>query len=215
VRLKLLGEPQADNALAAIAAVGVTGGDVSAAIGGVSTLEKIPGRMERVDVGQPFLAFVDYMHNTAGQHRIYPFLRSLTERRVITVIGATGDRDPGKRAPLGFTAARVADVVIITDESPFSEDPDALRSEVVRGAQAAGRAEVLVQPDRARAIELAVNIAEKGDVLVVAGRGHTATLVSGERAERFDDRTVVRDAILNLERHSDTQLPTEGNGRQL
>jgi UDP-N-acetylmuramoyl-L-alanyl-D-glutamate--2,6-diaminopimelate ligase len=199
IRLKLLGLPQVDNALAAIAAVAATGNDIAAAIDGVEKLAGVPGRLERIDVGQPFLVLVDYMHNSAGQHRVFPFLRSLTSRRVIAVVGATGERDPGKRTPLGFNAASMADIVIVTDESPHSEDPAALRAPVVAGARAARRAHVMEQPGRATAIDIAIALAEKGDVVVVAGRGHSPTLIAGERSEPFDDRMAVRAAIL---RHS-------------
>ena len=206
VNLQLLGSAQADNALAAIAAVAATGNDIVSAIRGVEALSGIPGRLEPVDAGQSFLAFVDYMHNAAGQHTVFPFLRSLTSRRVIAVIGATGDRDPGKRFPLGFTAGSMADIVVVTDESPHSEDPAELRSPVVAGARAARAAHVVEQPGRAAAIELAIGLAEKGDVVVVAGRGHSPTLVAGERSQPFDDRAVVREAILRRHRSS-TQLP--------
>ncbi|WP_223249118.1 Mur ligase family protein [Williamsia muralis] len=207
VHLQLLGSAQAVNASAAIAAVAATGNDIVSAIGGVEVLSGIPGRLESVDAGQPFLAFVDYMHNGAGQRTVLPFLRSLTSRRVIAVIGATGDRDPGKRVPLGFNAAGMADIVIVTDESPYSEDPATLRASVVAGARSARAAHVIEQPGRASAIDLAIGLAEKGDVVVVAGRGHSPTLISGERSEPFDDRAVVRDAILHRSPQR-RQLPT-------
>lgn len=196
VNLQMLGSAQAANAVAAIAAVAATGNEIGAAIRGVEELSGIPGRLEPVNAGQPFLAFVDYMHNAAGQRTVFPFLRSLTSRRIIAVIGATGDRDPGKRVPLGFTAAGMADIVIVTDESPHSEDPAELRAPVVAGARAARAAHVFEQPGRAAAIDLAIGLAEEGDVVVVAGRGHSPTLVAGERTQPFDDRAVVRDAIL-------------------
>ena len=211
VHLQLLGSLQADNATAAIAASAVSGNDITAAIRGVEGLSGIPGRLETVDVGQPFLALVDYMHNPAGQHTVFPFLRSLTSGRVIAVVGATGDRDPGKRAPIGFNAACSADIVVVTDESPHSEDAAALRAPVVAGARAARRARVVEQPGRAAAIDVAVGFAESGDVVVVAGRGHSPTLIAGERTELFDDRLALRAAISGRSPHT-----TAGrmNGRQ-
>ena len=195
VHLRLVGAHQADNALGAIAALASTGVDLAEAVRGVEALDGVPGRLEQVDAGQPFLALVDYAHNTAGQRRVLPFLRSLTGGRLVVVMGATGDRDPGKRAPLGRTAALHADVVVVTDESSHSEDPSVLREAVAAGARSAGRAQVLVEPDRAAAIALAVSLAGPGDVVVVAGRGHDGELVAGGRARAFDDRTALREAL--------------------
>lgn len=195
VRLKLLGRHQVDNALTALAALGCAGVDLDAAIAGMADLDCVPGRMQRIDAGQPFLAFVDYMHNTAGQHRQYPYLRSLTEGKIIAVIGATGDRDPGKRAPLGLTAATGADIVVVTDESPFSEDPAALRRDIAAGAYLARHAEVIVEADRGTAITAAVAMARPGDVLVVAGRGHDPVQTYGAITQDFDDRIELRRAL--------------------
>lgn len=127
VRLGLLGAHQADNATGAVAALVSTGTDVEAAVRGVQSLPGIPGRLERVDIGQPFTALVDYVHNESGQARVYPFLRALGAGRLIVVMGATGERDLGKREPLGRNAGSVADIVVVTDESPHSEDPAAAR----------------------------------------------------------------------------------------
>lgn len=197
VRLRLLGVHQVDNALAAIAALAVRGVDLDSAVAGIESLDTVPGRLEAVDAGQPFLAFVDYMHNPAGQRRLFPYLRSLTRGRVIAVVGATGERDPGKRVPLGATAARFADTVIVTDESPYSDDAQRLREDVARGALS-GDAEVLVVPDRAEAIVAAVTLAAPGDVVVVAGRGHDRVQAYGPRRRVFDDRIALHEALLRL-----------------
>ncbi|SDQ43424.1 UDP-N-acetylmuramoyl-L-alanyl-D-glutamate--2,6-diaminopimelate ligase [Quadrisphaera sp. DSM 44207] len=195
VRMRLLGAHQVDNAVGAVAALASTGVDVDAAVAGIEGLGGVPGRLERVEAGQPFLALVDYAHNPAGQRRVLPYLRSLARGRLIVVLGATGGRDPGKRAPLGRTAGVHADTVVVTDESPHGEDPAALRDDVAAGARSAGRAEVLVEPDRERAIALAVSRARPGDVLVVAGRGADQDLVAAGRTRRFDDRTALHDAL--------------------
>lgn len=198
VRLRLLGVHQVDNALAAIAAIAVRGVDLDSAVAGIESPDTVPGRLEAVDAGQPFLAFVDYMHNPAGQRRLFPYLRSLTRGRVIAVVGATGERDPGKRVPLGATAARFADTVIVTDESPCSDDAQRLREDVARGARSGGDAEVLVVPDRAEAIVAAVTLAAPGDVVVVAGRGHDRVQAYGPRRRVFDDRIALHEALLRL-----------------
>lgn len=196
VRLRLLGGHQVDNAVAALAALSVRGIDVGAAVAGIEALDAIPGRLERVDAGQPFLALVDYVHNTAGQHRLFPYLRSVTPGRIVVVLGATGERDPGKRAPLGFTAARYADVVVVTDESAFSDDAADLRNAVAAGARRAGAAEVVVVPDRGEAIAVAVDSAGAGDTVLLAGRGHDPTLVDDGVAIAFDDRAALHNALL-------------------
>ncbi|MGY1433660.1 Mur ligase family protein [Streptomyces reniochalinae] len=196
VRLLLLGPHQADNVVAAAAALAAGGADVAAALRGMEQLASVPGRLERVDVGQPFLAFVDFAHNTGGQHRLLPFLRSLTRGRVIVVLGATGERDPEKRAALGDTAARDADLLIVTDESAHSEDPAELRTAVADGARRSGQAEVHVEPDRRDAFSLAVSAARPGDVLVVAGRGADQRQTSTRGSRPFDDRIALRAALL-------------------
>ncbi|EME23070.1 UDP-N-acetylmuramoyl-L-alanyl-D-glutamate--2,6-diaminopimelate ligase [Rhodococcus triatomae] len=199
VRLRLLGAHQVDNALAALTALAVRGGiELDAVIEGIEHLSAVPGRLERVDAGQPFLAFVDYMHNTAGQRRLFPYLRSLSRGHLIAVVGATGGRDPGKRGPLGSTAATFADTVIVTDESPHSDDAAQLREDVAQGARSAGNTEVLVIEDRGAAIAAAVACAAPGDVVVIAGRGHDRAQTFGGHERIFDDRVVLRRALAQL-----------------
>lgn len=196
IELPLLGAHQVDNATTALAMCAANGVDLAAAAAGMQTVRSVPGRLERVDAGQDFTAVVDYMHNTAGQRRLLPYLRSLTQGKIIAVIGATGDRDPAKRFPLGAVAAALSDIVIITDESPFSEDPADIRDAVAAGAAAADSATVMVVPDRRRALAAAVAHARPGDLVVVGGRGCDATQVYGDRAFPFDDRSELRSAIV-------------------
>ncbi|MEW1611000.1 MULTISPECIES: UDP-N-acetylmuramoyl-L-alanyl-D-glutamate--2,6-diaminopimelate ligase [unclassified Streptomyces] len=196
VRLRLLGAHQADNAVAAVAALAAGGVDVATALRGLENLVSVPGRLERIDAGQPFLAFVDFAHNTGGHRRLLPYLRSLTDGRVIVVLGATGERDPHKRAALGDTAARGADLVIVTDESPYSESPVELRTAVATAARRSGRTAVRVEPDRHRAFRLAVAAARPGDVVVVTGRGADQRQTSTSGSRPFDDRVALRQALL-------------------
>ena len=158
VGLQVLGLHQVGNALLALTAVVADGVDLAAAAEGVSSVTGIAGRCEPVHAGQPYRAIVDYMHNTAGQHAMFPYLRSLTEDgRLIVVVGATGGRDPGKREPLGQVAARYADVVIVTDESPEDEDPGEIRASVLRGAHREASAVVIEEPDRRSAFSTATS----------------------------------------------------------
>lgn len=196
VRLRLLGAHQVDNVLAAVAALSTTGVDLDDALRGIEAVGVLPGRLERVDVGQPFLAVVDFAHNVGGQRRLLPFLRSLTDGRLIVVLGATGERDPAKRADLGAYVGAQADVAVVTDESPYSDDPAVLRAAVADAARRVGRAEVLVEPDRGRAVALAVAAATPGDVVLVAGRGADPVQVSAFGRHDFDDRLVLRRALV-------------------
>ncbi len=196
VRLRLLGAHQVDNALAAIVAAVGDGVRVDDAVAGVEAVAGLPGRLERIDAGQPFAAFVDFAHNPGGHRRLLPFLRSATHGRLVVVLGLTGERDTGKRTELGRIAATEADVVVITDESAHSEDPGALRATLAEAAlSSGGRAEVLVEGDRRRALELAAGAADAGDVLVVVGRGADTELVAGGTRRAFDDRLALRAAL--------------------
>lgn len=195
VRLQLLGAHQVDNALGAIAALVSTGSDPADAVRGVGSLAGVPGRLDRVDLGQPFAAFVDYVHNESGQDRVFPYLRSLGAGRLIVVMGTAGNRDLGKRVPLGRAAGAAADLVVVTDDSPHTEDPAAIRDRVAEGARSAEHARVLIEPDRAAAFDLTVSLARPGDVVVVCGRGHDQTQHSAAGDRRFDDRAQLRAAL--------------------
>ncbi|MBD0863520.1 UDP-N-acetylmuramoyl-L-alanyl-D-glutamate--2,6-diaminopimelate ligase [Gordonia sp. zg691] len=195
LHLQVLGPHQVANALLAITCVVADGVDITAAAEGISSVTGVAGRCEPVHGGQPYTAIVDYMHNTAGQNALLPYLRSLARGRLIVVIGATGGRDPGKRVPLGEVAARHADIVVVTDESPETEDPELIRAEVLRGARRAGSALVVEEPDRRTAFELAVSMAGPGDVVVVTGRGSDPFRRYGPHASFFDDHTELKRAI--------------------
>ncbi|WP_197376096.1 UDP-N-acetylmuramoyl-L-alanyl-D-glutamate--2,6-diaminopimelate ligase [Mycolicibacterium baixiangningiae] len=195
VRLQTLGPHQIANAILALTSVIADGVDLAAAADGISTLTGVPGRCEPVHAGQPFTAIVDYMHNTAGQHALLPYLRSMATGRLILVIGATGGRDRSKHRPLGQVAATYADIVIVTDESPGDEDPAALRADVLDGARHANHARVLEEPDRHRALELAVSTARAGDVVVVAGRGSDRVQRYGRHESHFSDHAQLHHVI--------------------
>lgn len=160
---------------------------------------QVPGRMERVDGDQPFLAVVDYSHKPAGVAGALRALRPLTAGRLIIVLGCGGDRDRGKRPVMGQVAAAAADVLIVTDDNPRREDPAEIRAAMLAGAREvpAGRAsEIIEEGDRGRAIERAIGLAGPGDTVLIAGKGHeTGQEVDGVMLP-FDDVTVVRHALL-------------------
>jgi UDP-N-acetylmuramoyl-L-alanyl-D-glutamate--2,6-diaminopimelate ligase len=185
------------NALLALAILHDTGVDAAAVAPAVATAQ-VRGRMERVDAGQPFLAVVDYSHKPAGVAVALNALRPLTSGRLIIVLGCGGDRDRGKRQVMGEVAAREADVLIITDDNPRTEDPAAIREAMLAGARSVAdtdRAEVVCEGDRRLAITLAVSMAQADDTVLVAGKGHeTGQDVNGVMLP-FDDVIVLRQAL--------------------
>ena len=183
-----------DNALGAIVALVEAGVSPQAAVLGVGALPGIPGRMERVDVGQQFLALVDYSHKPGAVEAVLASLRSVSDGRLIVVLGCGGDRDRGKRPLMGAAAAGLADLAVFTNDNPRSEDPMAILAAILDGAVTVPetqRAHVVVEPDRAAAIELAVSRAGPGDVVVVAGKGHEQGQEVSGVVHPFDDRAVL------------------------
>ncbi|PUA80794.1 UDP-N-acetylmuramoyl-L-alanyl-D-glutamate--2,6-diaminopimelate ligase [Nocardioides currus] len=193
-RVPVPGAFNVSNALAAIASAAIAGLDVTLVAAGIGQGHGVPGRLERVEAGQDFVLVVDYAHKPDAVEAVVATLRPLTDGRVIVVLGAGGDRDPGKRPIMGEIAARLADVLIVTDDNPRTEDPAAIRAAVLAGTRD-GAAEVLEIGDRRAAIVEAVRRAAPGDVVLVAGKGHeTGQEVHGE-VHPFDDRLVAREAV--------------------
>ncbi|MFI9120888.1 UDP-N-acetylmuramoyl-L-alanyl-D-glutamate--2,6-diaminopimelate ligase [Streptomyces bikiniensis] len=187
------------NTLAAIAVLAAAGLDPKAAAEGVAAVPGVPGRLERVDAGQPYLAVVDYAHKTDAVESVLRSLREVTEGRLHVVIGCGGDRDVTKRGPMGAAAARLADTAVLTSDNPRSEDPLAILTAMLTGAAgvpAEERGEVLVLADRAAAIAAAVARARPGDTVLVAGKGHEQGQEIAGAVRPFDDREVLRAAIL-------------------
>jgi UDP-N-acetylmuramoyl-L-alanyl-D-glutamate--2,6-diaminopimelate ligase len=154
----------------------------------------VPGRFERIDAGQPFTVVVDYAHKPDAVQAALESLRPLTEGRLVVVLGAGGDRDPGKRPIMGELAARLGDVLVVTDDNPRTEDPAAIRAAVLEGARS-GTAQVVEEGDRRAAIATALGLARPGDIVIVAGKGHeTGQEIEGV-VHPFDDREVVRELL--------------------
>lgn len=178
------------NALAVIAALATAGHDPAELAAGIASSTGVPGRMERVDAGQAFTAIVDYAHKPDAVTAVLSALRAVTAGRLIVVIGAGGDRDHGKRPLMGEAAVRHADIVIVTDDNPRSENPAAIRAAVMEGA-AAGPGVAIEVPGRREAIAHAVAMAHLGDTLVVAGKGHERGQEINGVIHPFDDREVL------------------------
>ena len=195
-RVPLTGDFNVANALCAIALAGEAGLDPRLVADGIARGGGVPGRLEQVDEGQDFLAVVDYAHKPDAVEAALGALRPLTEGRLILVIGAGGDRDSGKRPVMGEIGARLADVVVVTDDNPRTEDPAAIRAAILAGARSArGEAEVVEVGDRRAAIRHAIATARTGDAVVVAGKGHETGQEVAGTVHPFDDRDEVRAAL--------------------
>ncbi len=188
------------NALGAIVALVEAGIGLDDAVAGVAACPGVPGRLERVTgaPGAPPDAFVDYSHKPAAVEAVLRALRAVTQGDLLIVLGCGGDRDQGKRPLMGEAAARLADVAVLTSDNPRTEDPLAILAEMLQGVLGvpqAERARVVIEPDRAAAIELAVGMAGKGDVVLVAGKGHETGQYTAGGVLPFDDREVTAAAL--------------------
>jgi UDP-N-acetylmuramoyl-L-alanyl-D-glutamate--2,6-diaminopimelate ligase len=192
IELKLPGRFNRENALAAAAAARALGIDEDAIKRGIEAVDRVPGRFDAVDEGQPFTVLVDYAHTPGALDVALQSARELARGRVICVFGAGGDRDRAKRPLMGRVVNELADVVLVTSDNPRSEDPAAIAADVV------GDLDLEVELDRRRAIERALEQAEPGDVVVIAGKGHEQGQEVGGRKLPFDDRDVARDTLRRL-----------------
>jgi UDP-N-acetylmuramoyl-L-alanyl-D-glutamate--2,6-diaminopimelate ligase len=199
VRSKLVGRPNVYNILAAIAATSALGVPTEAIEQGLKDLAGVPGRFEVASgPDDDVTVVVDYAHTDDALRNLLETTRPVAQRRLITVFGAGGDRDRTKRPLMGMVAARLSDVVVITSDNPRTEDPNRIIEEVKRGADAETRqsgAEVLTRPDRREAILHAVGMADPGDVVLVAGKGHETAQTIGKETRPFDDRVAAAAAL--------------------
>ncbi len=193
VRLNLAGDFQVDNALCALGLVLGSGADEGRSVGALAELQGAPGRMQRVatsGAGAP--VFVDYAHTPDALETVLRAFRRHTTGKLVVVFGCGGDRDPGKRPLMGEIATRLADLAILTDDNPRSEQPAQIRKDVLAGC--VGR-HVVEIGDRAAAIDAAVAGLASGDLLVIAGKGHEQGQIVGSAVLPFDDAEVARLAV--------------------
>ncbi|MFL6724153.1 MAG: UDP-N-acetylmuramoyl-L-alanyl-D-glutamate--2,6-diaminopimelate ligase [Sphingomicrobium sp.] len=187
--LPLIGAYQMNNVLTAAGLVLATGGDWATTLSGMARVAPVRGRLERAVIGRSGApVYVDYAHTPDAIEAAIAALRPHVEGRLITVLGAGGDRDEGKRPEMGAVAARLSDVVIVTDDNPRGENPSAIRKAVLAGAP--GAIEV---GDRRAAIGEAIAMAKAGDIVLVAGKGHEQGQIIGDQVLPFDDVTVARE----------------------
>jgi UDP-N-acetylmuramoyl-L-alanyl-D-glutamate--2,6-diaminopimelate ligase len=194
LRCRLIGEVNLSNAAVAYVTLVTAGIDPAAAAKGIGSLETIPGRMESIRAGQPYLVLVDYAHTPDAVTSLLAEARRLAGAgRVFVVLGCGGDRDRAKRPAMGNAAATGADVAIFTNDNPRSEDPDEIVAAMLTGVPTG--TDVAVELDRRAAIDRAVTMAKPGDVVVIAGKGHEQGQEVDGTVTPFDDRVVLREAI--------------------
>jgi UDP-N-acetylmuramoyl-L-alanyl-D-glutamate--2,6-diaminopimelate ligase len=194
LRTRLRGRFNVENVLGAVAAARLLGIDAGSVAAGVEHLAGVPGRFEAVDEGQPFTVLVDYAHTPEALANVLREARALASGRVICVFGCGGDRDRSKRPLMGEVAGDSTDVLVVTSDNPRSEEPRAIIEDILAGVTG----EVEVEPDRAAAIAWALERAEEGDVVVIAGKGHEQGQEFRDRTVPFDDREVAREALRRL-----------------
>lgn len=192
----LPGDYNAYNMAAAVSAAYLLNVGLKDIIEGVANLEGIPGRFDRVEMGQPFDVIVDYAHTPDGYDKLLTAAREITKNRVILVFGSCGDRDKAKRPIMGEIAAKKADRIFLTDEESYNEDPKVIRDQVYEGIiTGRGEAKTLEVPDRREAIKKALSVATKGDTVLITGMGHELyRIINGKRVP-WNDAEAVREIL--------------------
>jgi UDP-N-acetylmuramoyl-L-alanyl-D-glutamate--2,6-diaminopimelate ligase len=184
-----------ENALAVIAAAYALGVEPACAAAALAEADQPPGRLETIEIGQPFAVYVDYAHTPDALERVLRELRERTSGQVIAVFGCGGDRDRDKRPAMGLVSSRLADLVVLTADNSRSEDPRAIIEQIVAGVPRVARGRIETETDRRAAIRTAIARAAPGDTVIVAGKGHERGQQASGRVTAFDDRAVVRDEL--------------------
>ena len=194
VASSLIGRINVSNILAAVGAGLTYGLDVPGIVRGIRKCPAVPGRFERIDCGQSFLVAVDYAHTDDALRNLIQIARELTSARVITLLGCGGDRDRSKRPRMGMVAAELSDLVVVTSDNPQSEDPLSIMNDVLVGV---GRFDTphIAEPDRGKAIQIALGEAKPGDVVLLAGKGHERYQILKDGTIDFDDRETARQVL--------------------
>ncbi len=197
VRSNLAGRHNVYNIMAAASVAIAEGRGVDEIAAGIESLKGVPGRMERIDEGQPFTAIVDYAHTPDALANVIKAARELTDRRVITLFGCGGDRDKTKRPQMGEMAWALSDMVIVTSDNPRGESPEKIIEDILEGMKNSDKSKgsLHVEAQRKEAIKTAVNLAKEGDILLIAGKGHEDYQIIGKQKIHFDDREELRNAI--------------------
>ena len=215
----LVGHISVYNILLACSAALTLGIDEKYIQKGVQDLQTVPGRFERVEEGQPFMVVVDYAHTDDALRNVISVARAMKPKRIITLFGCGGDRDRSKRPLMGMAAAELSDYVVLTSDNPRSEDPLAIINDAMVGLRRFDTPHVL-EPNRERAIRNAIQKAEPGDVVILAGKGHETYQLLKDGPIPFDDREVARRVLRSLgyagrSPEQRGQAPRSKNGERL
>ncbi len=205
IKLNLPGRFNVQNALAAIAISLSQGISLKVCKEGLEKVKLVPGRVEKIEVGQPFTVIIDYAHTPDALKKLYETLSNLSPNRIIVLLGACGDRDKTKRPILGALAGRFADLVFVTNEDPYTEDPDTIIEEVAAGVPKGRKKKKLKLgmdyfkiSDREEALRKALTAAGGGDLVVVTGKGAEECIVVGEEKIPWSDRDVIKKILKDL-----------------
>ncbi len=190
MQINLLGRHNVYNALAACAAAHANGISLEVIARGLAALPGVPGRMERIDEGQDFFAYVDFAYTNESLQRAFDTIRPFKQGKVFLVFGCGGQRDRTKRPLMGHTACEQADHVFLTNDNPRCEDPQQIFNDILAGMKEFKN--YTIEPDRARAIEAALTQARKNDIVIVAGKGHEDYQLIGTEKRHFSDQETVR-----------------------
>ncbi len=198
IEMPLIGGFNVDNALIALGIGRAAGVPVEAMVRALGTTGGVPGRMQRIDEGQPFGVIVDFAHTPESLRKVLTLLRDLNQGRIIVVTGSAGERDTGKRPLQGEVCAELADLGIFTNEDPRHEDPERIIEDIAAGARSRGGIEgetFVAIVDRRAAIALAISEAAPGDLVLLAGKGHERSIIVGDDEVQWDEAAVARELL--------------------
>jgi UDP-N-acetylmuramoyl-L-alanyl-D-glutamate--2,6-diaminopimelate ligase len=194
VRTPLLGLYNVSNCLAAAGLCFAVDFNIETIAAGLSALKAIPGRLEKVDAGD-FSVIIDYAHTDDALKNVLATLKPLCKGRLRVVLGCGGDRDKTKRPRMARVAEQLADFIIVTSDNPRTEEPTDIINDVVVGFENSNREAIIVEPDRKKAIELAIGAAEKDDIVLIAGKGHETYQIIGTQKFDFSDKKVAMEYL--------------------
>ena len=198
VETSLAGKHNISNQLAAAGLCFAAGFDIETIARGLSSLKCVPGRLDAVDCGQDFDVFVDYAHTDDALGNVLSALRELCAGRLIVVFGCGGDRDKTKRARMAKVAEQLADDIVVTSDNPRTEDPNAIIKDIIAGFTETHRENITVEPDRKKAIAIALGKARKDDIVLIAGKGHEDYQIIGGKTIHFDDKEAAKEILESI-----------------
>ncbi|MBC9783248.1 UDP-N-acetylmuramoyl-L-alanyl-D-glutamate--2,6-diaminopimelate ligase [Heliobacterium chlorum] len=196
--LQLTGRFNISNSLTAFTVGFIVGMEPEQIVEALQSLRGVPGRFENVDQGQPFSVIVDYAHTPDGLVNVLNTAEALAEGKIVTVFGCGGDRDRTKRPIMGGVVAEMSDIAVVTSDNPRTENPHQIIEDILPGVQAVPGIEYKVEPDRKQAIALALSMANPGDLVMIAGKGHENYQIVGKEVLPFDDREVARQVLRGM-----------------